>query len=68
MERAMASPPAKPGGDKASRDKLRPRVSIEERIIPVTAPAGSRFKGYESFLVQDLVCWCRLSATGASAG
>jgi hypothetical protein len=57
MERATASPPAKPGGDKASRGKICPRVSIEERIIPVTPPAGARFKGYESFLVQDLVLW-----------
>ena len=55
MEQATASSPAKPGAAKPSRDKVRPRVSIEERVIPVTAPAGSRFKGYESFLVQDLV-------------
>jgi Transposase IS66 family len=55
MERATASPPAKPIGEKPSRGKIRPRVSIDERIVPVTAPAGSRFKGYESFLVQDLV-------------
>jgi hypothetical protein len=55
MEQATASPPTKPGGEKPSRGKVRPRVSIEERIVSVTAPAGSRFKGYESFLVQDLV-------------
>ena len=55
MERATTPASSKPSGGKASRGKVRPRVSIEERIIPVTAPAGSRFKGYESFLVQDLV-------------
>jgi hypothetical protein len=55
LERATASPPAKPSGEKPSRGKVRPRVSIEERIIPATAPTGSRFKGYESFLVRDLV-------------
>jgi hypothetical protein len=37
------------------RGKVRPRVAVEDRIIPATAPAGSRFKGYVTCLVQELV-------------
>jgi hypothetical protein len=55
MERATEPP--KPGrqGDRLRRGKVRPRVSIEERALKAAAPAGSRFKGYETYLVQELV-------------
>ena len=49
--------PAKPTrrGKPPRRGKVRPRVSVEDRIIKATVPAGSRFKGYETYTVQDLV-------------
>jgi hypothetical protein len=37
------------------RGKVTPRVSIDEQVLKVAVPPGSRFKGHEPFLVQDLV-------------
>jgi hypothetical protein len=52
--------PKRPGGSgsqKRPRGSTRSKLSIdEERAIKVAAPPlGSRFKGYTSFVVQDLV-------------
>ncbi|MGH7082472.1 MAG: IS66 family transposase, partial [Acetobacteraceae bacterium] len=52
---AATEPPKPPKSEKRRRGKVQPRVKVEDRVVPVTAPAGSRFKGHVTYLVQDLV-------------
>jgi len=52
---AATEPPRPPKREKRRRGKVRPRIKVEDRVVPVTAPAGSRFKGHVTYLVQDLV-------------
>src|ERR1700684_3780344 len=56
MEKASDEPePRKPLGKERRRGGVRAKLTIhEERKLEADAPAGSRFKGYASFVVQDL--------------
>jgi Transposase IS66 family len=55
MEKASAEKPPAGGRKRRGRGRQRLRVAIEERVLKCAVPAGSRFKGYEDFVVQDLV-------------
>ncbi|MGD0109910.1 MAG: hypothetical protein ABSC06_38700 [Rhodopila sp.] len=52
-----ATEPAKPDrpGNRPRRGKIRPRVSIVDRVLKAAVPPGSRFRGYETYQVQELV-------------
>jgi Transposase IS66 family len=52
-----ATEPPKPGKKQKRRfrGKVTPRVIIEDHVVKVGVPEGSRFKGHEPFLVQELV-------------
>jgi hypothetical protein len=57
MERAVEAAASKGGGRKGRRGAKRTALAIDEtRIVkPDSLPEGARFKGYEDFIVQDLV-------------
>src|SRR3954447_6903870 len=57
MENAtQPKPPTDRGkGRKSGGKKTARRVIHEDRVIKAAAPCGSRFKGYEDFVVQGLV-------------
>jgi Transposase IS66 family len=59
MDQATEPPKPAKKGKRRFRGKVTPRVSIEDQVVKVAVPEGSRFKGHEPFLVQDLVITAR---------
>jgi Transposase IS66 family len=55
MEKASHAKPPSPPPRRGGGDKTANRVIHETRIVKASVPLGSRFKGYEDFVVQDLV-------------
>ena len=57
MEKATEPKPDKSAGEgRGRRGSTKSKLTIhEEKTVKADAPAGSRFKGYTSFVVQDLV-------------
>ena len=55
MEKAT-EPPKAVGPQRPGRGPTKTKLTIhEEKTVKVAAPPGSRFKGYTSFIVQDLI-------------
>ena len=55
MEQATEPKPPHDRPGRRGRGKVVPRVAVEVRVLRATVPPGSRFRGYQDFLVQDLV-------------
>src|SRR5690348_2994393 len=56
MEQATEPEPAGKGRGGGAKAGKGARLAVdEERVVAADVPAGSRFKGYEDFLLQDLV-------------
>src|SRR3954468_15707628 len=57
MEQASGDAPPKDGWRKRRRrGRGAANLSVhEDRVVKIAVPAGSRFKGYEDFLVQDVI-------------
>jgi hypothetical protein len=54
MEKGASSDPGATNRGRGGRGKADRLTVDEERVVEADVPAGSRFKGYEDFLVQDL--------------
>ena len=54
MEEATTANPGDSSAKRRRRGKIVPRVSVADQILKAEIPPGSRFKGYEGFVVQEL--------------
>jgi hypothetical protein len=54
MDKGTGPKPGGQRGKRRGRGKVVPRVAPETEVLRVAAPPGSRFKGYEPYLVQEL--------------
>ena len=54
MERATPGRAPRAKTKRSKRGTTAKRVVHEERVLAISAPPGSRFKGYEDIVVQDL--------------
>jgi hypothetical protein len=59
MDKGTEPPRPAKKGKRRFRGKVTPRVSVEDQVVKVAVPEGSRFKGHEPFLVQELVISAR---------
>ncbi len=55
MEKASRPPGSTPAKRRGGGPKTARRIIHEDRVVEAVVPPGSRFKGYENFVVQDLV-------------
>jgi hypothetical protein len=55
MEQASEPKPSAGGGKRRRRGAKRVGAPITERVVVAEVPPGSRFKGYQTYLVQDLI-------------
>jgi hypothetical protein len=55
MERGTTGDTGGPQRVHPGRGKVTPRVIVEDQILKMAVPPGSRFKGYQDFVVQELV-------------
>ena len=55
MENTGETKPPGKRGKQRRRGKITPRVAVEDRVIKARVPPGSRFKGYETYVVHDVV-------------